>query len=65
MVAAQIFNVNKGKTISTIYGSVTSGKLWQFLKLEGKDLTIDRHEYFVTPVERILGILKWMVEQQD
>jgi hypothetical protein len=62
MVAAQLFNVSKGKAIPAIYGSVTSGRLWQFLKLEGRDVTIDVNEYQVTPVERILGILKWMVD---
>jgi hypothetical protein len=61
MVAAQIFNLNEGKEISTIYSCVTSGKLWQFVKLEGSDVTIDVNEYQVTPVERILGILKWML----
>jgi hypothetical protein len=61
MVAAQIFNINEEKPISVVYGCVTSGKLWQFLKLENKDLTLDLTEYPVTPVERILGILKWMV----
>jgi hypothetical protein len=62
MFAAQLFNENAGKVITTIYGCVTSGKLWQFLKLEGKDVIIDTNEYSVTPVERILGILKWMVD---
>jgi hypothetical protein len=61
MIAAQKFNTRKGNEISVIYGSVTNGKLWQFLKLQGKDVTIDRHQYYVMPVERILGILKWMV----
>jgi hypothetical protein len=65
MVAAQIFNANQGKAIPVIYGCVTSGKLWQFLQLEGKDVTIDVNEYQVTPVERILGILKWMVSEVD
>jgi hypothetical protein len=64
MIAAQIFNASEGKQIPTIYGSVTSGKLWQFLKLEGKEVTIDTEEYQVNPVERILGILKWMVSDQ-
>jgi hypothetical protein len=64
MIAAQIFNANEDKPIAVIYGCVTSGKLWQFLKLENKDLTIDLNEYQVTPVERILGILKWMVSDQ-
>ncbi|MBA3921297.1 MAG: antitoxin family protein [Nostocaceae cyanobacterium] len=62
MVAAQLFNESQGKVIPVIYGSVTSGKLWQFLKLEGKDVTIDVNEYPVTPIERILGIFKWMVD---
>jgi hypothetical protein len=62
MFAAQLFNENAQKVTPAIYGCVTSGKLWQFLKLEGKDVTIDTNEYSVTPVERILGILKWMVD---
>jgi hypothetical protein len=62
MVAAQLFNQIQGKPIENIYGSVTSGKLWQFLKIKGKDVAIDANEYQVTPVEKILGILKWMVE---
>ena len=61
MFAAEIFNKTKGKVIPVVYGCVTSGKLWQFLKLEGKDVTVDINEYQVTPVERILGILKWML----
>ena len=61
MVAAQIFNASENSTIPIIYGCVTSGKLWQFLKLENNDLTLDLNEYQVTPVERILGILRWMV----
>jgi hypothetical protein len=65
MFAAQLFNENAGKVITTIYGCVTSGKLWQFLKLEGKDVSIDTNEYSVAPVERILGILKWMVDGSD
>ncbi len=63
MVAAQIFNSEEEKAIPVVYGCVTSGKLWQFLKLENNDLTLDLSEYPVTPVERILGILKWMVSE--
>jgi hypothetical protein len=62
MVAAQLFNQTQGKPIETVYGCVTSGKLWQFLKIKGKDVAIDVNEYQVTPVEKILGALKWMVE---
>jgi hypothetical protein len=61
MVAAQKFNLAKGQEIPTIYGSVTTGTQWQFLKLTGRDLTIDVTEYPLDPIDRILGILKWMV----
>jgi hypothetical protein len=48
-----------------LYGSVTTGTFWQFLKLTGQDLTIDVTEYSLNPVERILGILKWTIDSQD
>jgi hypothetical protein len=62
MVAAQKFNSANGQEVQTIYGSVTTGSQWQFLKLTGQDLTIDTTEYSLDPINRILGILKWMVE---
>ncbi len=65
MVAAQIFNANKDELIPVVYGCVTSGKFWQFLKLQNRDLTLDLNQYPVTPVDRILGILKWMVSDRD
>ena len=63
MLAAQFYNQTKGKDIPVIYGCVTSGTLWQFLKLEGTDVTIDPTSYLVTPVQKILGILKWILSQ--
>ena len=61
MVAAQMFNQQTGIPITTIYGSVTSGTAWRFLKLEGNILNIDLQDYPVPPVEMILGMLVWMV----
>ncbi|MEM7716281.1 MAG: hypothetical protein AAF349_22375 [Cyanobacteria bacterium P01_A01_bin.68] len=63
MVAAQIFNQQTGIPISTIYGSVTSGTAWRFLKLEGNILNIDLQDYPVPPVEMILGMLVWMIKE--
>jgi hypothetical protein len=62
MIASQKFNAANGQEIPTIYGSVTTGTRWQFLKLSGKDLTIDVTEYSLDPLDRILGIFKWMVQ---
>ena len=63
MVAAQNYNQLKNRSIPVIYGCVTSGILWQFLKLEGNDVTIDPTNYLVTPVQKILGIFKWILSQ--
>lgn len=54
MVAAQLFNQ---RTDQTIYGCVTNGELWKFLKLEEAHLTIDLEAYAIDPIERLLGIL--------
>jgi len=62
MVAAQRFNETNNNSISTIYGSVTSGTAWRFLKLEGQTVTIDVRDYPFPPVEIILGMLVWMVQ---
>lgn len=63
MVAAQRFNQEHNQEISTIYGSVSNGTQWQFLKLEGQIATIDLSVYSLPPVEQILGFLVWMVQQ--
>ena len=57
MVAAQIFNERKGAAIDRIYGVVTSGMAWRFLILEGTVARIDRLEYYISQVDKILGIL--------
>jgi hypothetical protein len=63
MVAAQKFNDAKTKSIPIIYGSVSNGVQWQFLKLEGQTITIDLIIYPLPPVEQILGFLVWMVQE--
>jgi hypothetical protein len=63
MVAAQSFNQSKNRDIPIIYGCVTSGRLWQFLRIEGKEVEIDPTVYSFSPVQKILGILKWILSE--
>jgi hypothetical protein len=58
MIAAQVFNETKGNQISTIYGVITTGTNWRFLRLNGKTIDIDLNEYFISQLGKILGILK-------
>ena len=64
MVAAQRFNVEKGNEISRIYGATTTGVLWRFLRLEGKQLHIDMSVYQIERCDKVLGILTSMVKQK-
>lgn len=57
MIAAQLFNEREGNDIKPIYGVVTTGELWKFLKLEGKLVSIDLSNYPVGNANKILGIL--------
>lgn len=57
MLAAQIFNEREENGIKIIHGTVTTGTLWRFLKLENQTISIDTVEYYIGNVSKILGIL--------
>lgn len=57
MVAAQLFNEQKALEVETILGVVTTGQIWQFLKLHLAQVLIDKNDYYINQIERILGIL--------
>ena len=57
MVAAQLFNQQEQNPITTIYGTVTTGTNWQFLKLTDHQVEIDLNEYYLSEIDKILGIL--------
>jgi hypothetical protein len=57
MVGAREFNFTKQKEVPAIFGAVTSGDIWRFLKLEGWSLYIDKKTYYINQSDKILGIL--------
>jgi hypothetical protein len=61
MIAARIFNERENQPSSPIYGLVTAGNLWRFLKLEANFIFVDRSEYHISQVDKILGILSSIV----
>ena len=64
MVAAQRFNAEQGNSIPRVYGAITSGTEWLFLKLVDKTLHIDMRIYTLERCDRILGVLASMVKQE-
>jgi hypothetical protein len=57
MVAAQLFNQQHQQPIKRIYGAVTIGTIWQFMRLEGQTVAVDLKEYYIRDLDQILGIL--------
>lgn len=58
MVAARLFNERTGLPPEPVFGCVTSGNVWRFLRLIGSDLQIDQKEYYLTTQpDQIVGIL--------
>lgn len=62
MYAATLFNQREGNEITEIYGVVTTGEIWKFLKLSGERVQVDLAEYFLNDVSKILGILAIAVQ---
>jgi hypothetical protein len=61
MLGAQIFNQNHDRHISTIYGCVTTGEAWQFLRLQDHHLTMESRIFYFNELEKILGIFQMMI----
>lgn len=57
MIAAKIFNDKENRKINVIYGAVTTGSLWRFIKLEDNIVYIDLSEYHIKEINKIFGIL--------
>ena len=63
MVAARIFNERRKNPIATVYGSVTKGSAWNFIKLDGNTAFVDDKEYSIENPHTIMGILLSMVRE--
>jgi hypothetical protein len=58
MVGAQIFNERTGRPLDTIYGCVTNGDVWQFVRLTGQAARIDRRRYYLDNVGTIVAVFQ-------
>ena len=65
MVAAQIFNQREENQTKSIYGIVTTGTNWQFLKLIDNCVEIDLNEYYLRDIEQILGFISQSVKESN
>jgi hypothetical protein len=63
MIAAKLLNEQENISVSWVYGAVTTGSVWKFMKLERQTVFIDNREYYIENINKIMGILYSMVKQ--
>ncbi len=62
MIASQIFNEKEDNKIPSVYGTVTTGISWKFIKLSGNTVHIDLKNYSIEDnPEKIIAILSSMM----
>lgn len=57
MVAAERFNEGRNPDIGTVYGAVSDGERWRFLRLTGTALDMEKADRLISDPDQIFGIL--------
>lgn len=65
MYAAWLFNERENRPLPWIYGAVTTGTTWKFLKLRDRMVYIDQDEYYFKEIQTILGIFQVILTTID
>jgi hypothetical protein len=55
MVAARDYNEREGTPRLAVYGCVTTGEVWQFLRLAASEVAVDRQRLYIDNVGAILA----------
>ena len=63
MYAATIFNQKNKTPIPVVFGVITTGYEWLFLKLENQEVVIDTTRYNIADLEDLLGIWQTIINQ--
>ncbi len=62
LIGARLFNQKNGIELKKIYGCATTGKLWQFLVLEGNTIYVDDKQYVLDNLTELLGVFQYIID---
>jgi hypothetical protein len=62
MCGARLFNERENKFLPIIYGAVTDGNTWRFIRLERQIAYVDEQTYYLDNLPKLLGTLQWVVD---
>jgi hypothetical protein len=63
MIGAKIFNEKHKNDIPRIYGCVTTGTEWLFLKLDNNLITVDTKRYYLVNLPELLGVFQVIIDE--
>ncbi len=63
MLGALRFNASENSGVETVYGCVTTGETWQFLRLNGNNLAVDTRRYYINELPVILGVFQSILSE--
>jgi hypothetical protein len=61
LVGAKVYNEEKGTPLEVVYGCVTNGKDWLFLKFSDK-IIIDKYTYSLNKLGELLGVFQTIID---
>lgn len=62
MIGAKIYNQQNGTPVEIIYGCVTNGYDWLFLKLANDTIYLDNQVYYLGNLEELLGAFQTIID---
>ena len=64
MYATRLWNEKHNEVLPAIYGTVTTGDSWLFLRLkEGMSIEVDKHSYTLSQLEELLGVWQFIIDK--
>jgi hypothetical protein len=65
MFAADLFNQkNHQQNVMDIFGAVTTGFEWLFIRLKNNAVTVDNRRYFINNLPELLGVFEIIIKQE-
>ncbi|MGB0562911.1 MAG: hypothetical protein ACPGVO_14085 [Spirulinaceae cyanobacterium] len=65
MIGAKLFNEQEHTNLDTVFGCVTTGDVWLFLKLYNDTFFINEERYYIDNIGKILGVFKKIASYYD
>ena len=62
LIGARIFNERKNVRLERLFGCVTIGNEWLFIKLEENEIVIDTRKYYLNEVGEIIAVFQEIID---